>query len=64
MIIPKNFEELQEYIWDEKQISMENAINKLPDSNEFQRGAYYGELYAYQNILDVLRNVLKYGDQD
>lgn len=58
----KNFEDLREHIWEERYGSMESLANSIEELTEFQRGSYHGEIMAYENLLSVLRDILKYGE--
>lgn len=58
----KTFEDLRTAIWESKQHATDMLIDQLEESTKFQRGWFYGEIFAYNEILDLLRNIIKYGD--
>ena len=57
----KNFEELREHLWEEKQAIMEDLMERVDDLTEFERGRYQGEYRALDGVIGTLRNILKYG---
>lgn len=58
----KTFEELRDYLWEEKNTTMEMLTDRLSELSRFDQGRFVGEIQGYQNVLDILRNSLKYGD--
>jgi hypothetical protein len=60
----KNFEELREYFLEEKHSLMEDLIEDLESLTEFERGAYQGRYRAVDDMISVLRNILKYGAEE
>lgn len=60
--MPKNFEQLREFLWEERLSILETLNERLEELTAFQQGRYNGEIMAYDEILGILRNVLKYGD--
>lgn len=59
----KTFEQLREHIWQERQDCIEILIDRLGEIEEFDIGRWRGEIDAYGNMLDTLRNILKYGEE-
>lgn len=57
----ETFEELRDHLLEEKYFVSDSLLENLEELTEFQRGRYRGELDAYQDIIDTLRNILKYG---
>lgn len=62
--MPKNFQELREIIWAEKQDTQETIVDLLEELTPFQLGHYQGMSHGFDQVLDILRNVLKYGDDE
>lgn len=60
----KTFEELREWVYREKEDCLEAFIDDCPDMDNFTRGRYYGEIQGYNNLMECLRSILKYGDVD
>jgi hypothetical protein len=58
----KTFEELRSHIWDERQGILEHIAENMEESTAFTRGKWSGHILAYEDILSVLRNSLKYGE--
>lgn len=58
----RTFEQLREYIWEEKQSSADCLIDRIEELNTFEQGRWKGEIDAYDNLLQVLRNILEYGE--
>lgn len=58
----KTFEELRDYLWEERQGLLEILHERLEELTEFQRGSYHGEINAYSDVLSTLRSILKYGE--
>lgn len=58
----KTFEELRDHIWEEKSANMEMLAERLGELSRFDQGRFVGEIQGYQNVLDVIRNSMKYGD--
>lgn len=58
----KTFENLREYILGEKAHTMDCFIDKLDELNEFEQGMFKGEIITYDNILNLLHGIIKYGD--
>lgn len=58
----KTFQQLREYIWEEKQSSIECFIERVSELNEFETGRWKGEIDAYDQVLHLLRNIDKYGE--
>ncbi len=66
MNTPKNFEELREYFWQERADAVDCMLDKMTDEplTEYQMGTYKGEIAAYDSMLQVLRNIIKYGENE
>ncbi len=56
------FDELRQRIWDEKQNTIEVCIDRLEELTPFQQGIYRGEIIAYDEILNIMRGIEKWGD--
>lgn len=57
-----DFEKLRELLIDEIEELKENCMHCLQESSEFERGRFYGEYLAYDNVIGMLRDAIKYGD--
>lgn len=64
MVIVTTFEELREYILDEKRWLLELLSEQLEEISPFQLGRCQGKILALNNILEVLRNSMKHGDME
>lgn len=63
MVTPKTFEELREYMWEERSSALDCMIDRMDEElAPYELGKYRGEIAAYDNILLVLKNCIKYGD--
>jgi hypothetical protein len=60
----KTFEELYECLGREKALRLENLCERLADLTEFERGECRGEILAYEEIMSILRDIIKYGDDN
>lgn len=60
--IIKTFDELREHLWQEKNDTMEMLTDRLSELSRFEQGRLVGEIHGYQNVMDILRNSMKYGD--
>lgn len=60
----KTFEELRDYLWEERQDLAESLIDTLDETTEFDRGNFHGQYIAYSSFIRLLRDILKYGDAD
>lgn len=58
----KNFEELRDYLLEEKHNLLEDLADRLEELSEFQRGRFQGEIRGIEAVMYILRNALKYGD--
>lgn len=58
----RTFEELREYIWQEKQDAADCLLDRMEELSRFQIARWKGEIDGYDNILMVLRNILKHGE--
>lgn len=58
----KTFEELRDYLYEEKQHACERLVENLEELTPFQLGRIQGAIGAWDEILNVLRNTMKYGD--
>lgn len=58
----KTFEELRDYIAEAKHDTMEVLVDRIDELNAFQRGMYKGEIMGYDEVLGMLRSILKYGE--
>jgi hypothetical protein len=58
----KTFEELRDYLWEEKTATLEMLADRLPELSRFEQGRFVGQIQGFQEVMDVLRNSLKYGD--
>jgi hypothetical protein len=58
----RTFEELRAYIWQEKQDAADMLLDRMEECSRFQIARWKGEIDGYNNILDVLRNILKHGE--
>lgn len=58
----KTFEELRSHVWVMRQNTLELLYETLEESTEFQRASYHGAIYGYDEVLDALRDIIKYGD--
>ena len=59
----KNFEDLREHIWQGRQGVLELLCERLEELDEFNRGLYKGEVLVYDEMLELLRRIVKYGDE-
>lgn len=57
-----DFERLREELIDARYDLMENCISSLEEASEFDKGRFYGEYLVYDEIIGVLRNILKYNE--
>lgn len=60
----KNFEELREHLWEERQYLQEELMDRLDELSEFERGRFQGEYKALDGVIGTLRNILKYGVEE
>lgn len=58
----KTFEELYDYISEEKYDCMESFVDRVDELNEFQRGMYKGEIMGYDQVIGLLKTILKFGE--
>lgn len=58
----KDFQSLREHVNEERLDTLESLGQRIEELTEFQRGSYHGELMAYDNMLSLLRDILKYGE--
>lgn len=58
----KNFEQLRDYLWEDKQSCYEDLVENLEEWSEFQRGRAVGYIHGIQEVMDILRHHLKYGE--
>ncbi len=58
----RTFEDLRNHVYDEKINALECLSERLEELTEFQRGSYHGEVMTYDNLLHLLQNILKYGE--
>lgn len=61
-MIIKTFDELRNHIRDMREDTLELLNDSLEESTEFQRGSYHGEIYGYDEVLEILRSILKHGE--
>lgn len=61
-MIIKTFEELREHLWQAKQDTMEFLVDRLGELTPFEQGRYAGEIRGYDEVINVLRDSMKYGD--
>jgi len=58
--IIKTFQELSDYLWQEKTDLMELCFENLQNLSDFDRGEYKGQAIAFDEILQLLRHSIKY----
>jgi hypothetical protein len=58
----KTFEDFRSYLQDERYDALESLADRIEELTEFQRGSYHGEIATYDNMLGLLRDILKYGE--
>ena len=58
----KTFEEFREYVFELKSDAKEYLVESLEDLSEFNRGRSIGYVDACNDILETLRQILKYGE--
>ena len=64
MTMVKNLQELRDYIHDELTEYFRDDAYEILSSTEFERGIHAGKIRAYQEIDNILRQSIKYGDAD
>ncbi len=57
---PDQIEKLRDNLCEEKQSLMEILVERLEELSDFELGRYQGEIAAYDDVLQMLRNILKY----
>ena len=62
---PKTFDELREQVWEEKRDTIEMFVDRIDDETTMQDvHRFKGEIMAFDSVLQMLRNIIKYGDCD
>lgn len=57
----KNFEQLAEWLYEEKYREMEVLLDNLEDMSEFDRGYYKGKITIYDELMHDIRRGIKHG---
>lgn len=58
----KTFDELRSYLVETRADLLECLYDRQEESTEFQRGWWSGQIAATEDIIEILRRILKYGE--
>ena len=62
---PKTFDEFRDQVWEEKRDTIEMFVDRIDDETTMADvNRFKGEMIAYDSVLQMLRNIIKYGDCD
>ncbi len=56
------FDELRDRIWEEKHAQEGDLIERLSELSAFERGRCQGSIWAYENMLNIMRGIEKWGE--
>ncbi len=57
-----DLDKLREHVVDERDHCSEYLIDMMEEFNSFNRGRYKGQIEAYDEILSIIRNIMKHGN--
>ncbi len=62
MHLIKTFEQLRDYVYEQKDNVYYGLYNHLEESDRFQLGVYYGMISAYEDIHETIWQSIKHGE--
>lgn len=55
-------EKFREWLYEDRKFTMEGLVDNLKEIDDFERGYYQGKVIMANEIMEYIRNRLKYGD--